>query len=334
MIRIARVASVCVAIWISFSAGLAIADEDEAIPSGAGLTAEYFGDDDFGKRVFARRENQIDMNLGYAAPDDRLPVTGYSVRWSGFLKAKKPGMHEIVAYCDGGVRLVVGGKKLIDRADGKGGARIPVNVELKDKPTPIVVELRATAPGSRCTLSWKMIGEPHEVVVPTEAFATDERGFKRRLPARKSQNGLLVEIFRGQNFEKSAGKTTVDGISTFMGYAIPFSWAPHDDFSIRYTGWIQAPKAGRYKIYAAGDDGCRLWLDGTLIIDQWSTIAFGETTVEFGTEPKRLRFEGHQSWYNAAFVLYWQPPDSQKPIPIPPTSLFLPSAKFPKTRAK
>jgi alpha-D-xyloside xylohydrolase len=87
--------------------------------------------------------------------------------------------------------------------------------------------------------------------------------------------GLAVEYFEGRNFEKSAG-TSVDAKADYTWPGPPLAEPPAglkscDNFSARWTGFITAPDAGDYEIGAEADDGVRLWLDGQLVVDDWST---------------------------------------------------------------
>src|ERR1051326_1512746 len=42
-----------------------------------------------------------------------------------------------------------------------------------------------------------------------------------------------------------------------------------DNFSVRWTGFVVPPYSGTYTFYATSDDGIRVWLNGSLIIDSW-----------------------------------------------------------------
>lgn len=46
-----------------------------------------------------------------------------------------------------------------------------------------------------------------------------------------------------------------------------------NDFSVRWTGDIKAPVDGTYNICANTDDGGRVWIDGTLVVDNYGTHA-------------------------------------------------------------
>jgi hypothetical protein len=48
---------------------------------------------------------------------------------------------------------------------------------------------------------------------------------------------------------------------------------PADNFSARWSGTFDFPTAGTYTFTAAADDGIRVWVDGTILIDQWKNQA-------------------------------------------------------------
>jgi PA14 domain/Bacterial Ig domain len=65
------------------------------------------------------------------------------------------------------------------------------------------------------------------------------------------------------NTSISGGLTTVWGIPD----------VEPDDFSVRWTGQIKAPVDGTYTIQTVSDDGVRVWIDGNMVIDDYSTHA-------------------------------------------------------------
>ena len=46
-----------------------------------------------------------------------------------------------------------------------------------------------------------------------------------------------------------------------------------DDFSVRWTGQVQAPVTGNYTFSTVSDDGVRLWINGVRRIDNWTNHA-------------------------------------------------------------
>lgn len=43
------------------------------------------------------------------------------------------------------------------------------------------------------------------------------------------------------------------------------------NFSVRWTGTLTPDASGPYQLGFTGDDGYRLWLDGKLVVEDWST---------------------------------------------------------------
>ena len=58
-------------------------------------------------------------------------------------------------------------------------------------------------------------------------------------------------------------------IDFFWGAGSPAPNLPADRFSVRWTRSLPL-EAGTYRFYANTDDGVRLWVDDTLVIDQWN----------------------------------------------------------------
>ena len=80
------------------------------------------------------------------------------------------------------------------------------------------------------------------------------------------------------------------------GYGSP-AGLPPNDFSARYTRTITLTAPGRYRFFVLTDDGARLWVDGTLVIDAWRGMAeptIFTTVQDLGAGSHTLRFE----WFN------------------------------------
>lgn len=87
------------------------------------------------------------------------------------------------------------------------------------------------------------------------------------------QPGLAGQYFEGRNFNTPKGRVT-DATIEHAWPAPPLADIPAglnrlDDFSARWSGFIEAPEEGEYEIAVEGDDGTRLYLDGALVIDNW-----------------------------------------------------------------
>ena len=83
--------------------------------------------------------------------------------------------------------------------------------------------------------------------------------------------GLSAELYANKTLNGEPALRRVDE-------RIDFNWkndapapgiGPHD-FSIRWIGHIRPPETGRYSFTLASDDGSRLFVDGTLLVNQWT----------------------------------------------------------------
>ena len=90
-------------------------------------------------------------------------------------------------------------------------------------------------------------------------------------------NGLTARYYRdpgtGTRFATLV-LTRVDSTVNFAwGSAAPASGVTADNFSVRWTGRVQAPVTGTYRFSTVSDDGIRLWVNGQQVINNWTDHA-------------------------------------------------------------
>lgn len=82
--------------------------------------------------------------------------------------------------------------------------------------------------------------------------------------------GLLGEYFNNRELEGKPVLTRVDeNIDFNWDAASPAPGVVADLFSVRWSGSFVAPGSGVYELGVLSDNGCRLYLDGRLVIDSW-----------------------------------------------------------------
>ncbi len=111
------------------------------------------------------------------------------------------------------------------------------------------------------------------------------------------------------------------------GGGSPNAAVTSDNFSVRWTGKVEAPVTGSYTFTARGDDGVRLYLSGTKVVDGWSdhgATDFNYTTnLTAGTKYDiELHFYEHGG--DAECKLQWTYPGQGKQA-IPQGRLYAPS---------
>ena len=80
-----------------------------------GLKAEYFRNDNLDGTPDVRVDKQISLDPVSQPPDPIVSVLPMSVRWTGSLVPKISGVYYLGVKCEGGVRLFVNDKRLINR---------------------------------------------------------------------------------------------------------------------------------------------------------------------------------------------------------------------------
>jgi hypothetical protein len=120
--------------------------------------------------------------------------------------------------------------------------------------------------------------------------------------------GLLTELFQGTHFNRRLHTRIDPQVNWDWGSTAPTPRLPASFFSIRWTGFLKAPRPGRYKLIAYSDDGVRLWLDDQLRIDGWrhQHRTRYEAWVDLSGKPQPLRIEYFQEDGLACIALHWQ----------------------------
>jgi hypothetical protein len=153
--------------------------------------------------------------------------------------------------------------------------------------------------------------------VPTPAVDTRCTAVFRAVVDPAPVSGLRAEYFDSLDFTQLKLER-VDA-------NVDFRWeagAPHpslgaDTFSVRWTGSVVPRYSETYTFYTQSNDGVRLWVDGKLLIDNWtlhSTIENrGTVTLEAG-RAYSLRMEFFDNKGLAIARLHWSSPSQRKQI--------------------
>jgi beta-glucosidase len=138
-------------------------------------------------------------------------------------------------------------------------------------------------------------------VVPTEYLATvSDSG-----PSR----GLLGTYFDNNRLSGAPRITRIDPRIDF-GWTLnsPARGIPFDWYSVRWTGTITIPPSGVRRLGVEGNDGWRLWLGDSLLIDNWRKRSYGAHLADVRLRPgttHEIRLEYFESTGNARVKLVW-----------------------------
>lgn len=84
-----------------------------------------------------------------------------------------------------------------------------------------------------------------------------------------------------------------------------------DNYSVRWTGKLRAPKSGEFNFYTLSNDGVRLSIDGRSVIDNWTPHSEKEITGVIKLQAGKIydfRLEYFQAGGGAVIRLGWKPP--------------------------
>ena len=237
-------------------------EEDSALPaSGIGLSAFYFGNTSLQGQPLLSRNEAVDFDWGYAAPAAGVPADGFSVRWSGVIEAPVSGTYRLQTLSDDGVRVWVDGQLLIDNWTGH-AVRADTSMPLRwlaGQRRAITVEYQELGGLGVARLQWQLPGASGFVSVPIE-----------RLYPAVSGNGLSGAYFGNASLQGSPVLIRSEPVSFAWSGAPDGVAVPADGFSVRWSGLVEVPSTGAYRLQTLSDDGVRVWVDGQLLIDNWT----------------------------------------------------------------
>ncbi|MEN4761058.1 glycoside hydrolase family 3 N-terminal domain-containing protein [Chryseobacterium sp. C39-AII1] len=81
-----------------------------------------------------------------------------------------------------------------------------------------------------------------------------------------------------------------------------------DNYSVRWTGKLEAPNSGKYQLGLRGNDGFRLYLNGKLLIDNWEKLSYSTKTVNVDFikgQKQDIVVEFHENRGEANIELIW-----------------------------
>ncbi len=158
-------------------------------------------------------------------------------------------------------------------------------------------------------------GPPRDGGPPRDAGPGRDAGPPR--DAGPVRDGGVMALFSGEVF----GNTTLAGspIATRSDPFIDFDWGenapqagvPADNFSIRWTATVRAGFSETYTFITESDDGVRLWVDGNLIIDNFTPHGVTRDTATIALNAGQnydVRLEYFDSGFDAVIRLLWASP--------------------------
>ncbi|HVR87435.1 MAG TPA: protein kinase, partial [Planctomycetota bacterium] len=142
--------------------------------------------------------------------------------------------------------------------------------------------------------------------------------------------GLIGEYFLGTAFQSLAMRRVDLTVDFRWGEKSPWLGGPTESYSVRWSGYLQIPKTGKYIFTASADDGVRIFIDDVQLLASWNSKSDTPRTMDMALEEgyHRIVIEYFQLAYTASMVLSWSTSPVQPPMPIAQKSFFHVASDF------
>ena len=255
-----------------------------AADTGSGWTGEYFNNPSLaGTPVFVRLDATIAFNWGAASPMPGIvPPDGFSVRWTG-PQTFDGGTYTFTLTVDDGGRVFVDDALVIDAWRDQVATTYTGNANLKAGQHWVRVEYYDAVDQASVSLSW------------------------RPANAETAPGGWEAEYYNNPNLQPpQAGGRLENSIDYNWGSGSPLAGINPDNFSVRWWGFPNF-EGGTYTFVLGVDDGARVYVDNTLVIDAWTPGAYREVqgTAVITAGVHTVKVEYFELADQARISLYW-----------------------------
>jgi glucose/arabinose dehydrogenase len=268
-------------------------------PGGTGLRAAYYDNQDFTGTTVVRVDPTVNFNWGSGSPAPGIGVDTFSVRWSGQVQARVTGTHTFYTQSDDGVRLWVNGTQIVNNWTDHGSTENSGTISLTaGQRVDVRMDFYENGGSAVARLSWSAPGLAKEVIPQAQLF-----------PA--TQQGLTADYFDTQGLTGLSVARIDPTVNFDWGTGSPDPRIAPDTWSARWTGKVTAKVSGTHTFITGSDDGVRLWVNGVLIVDNWTDHAPTENSGTINLTAGQsyfVRMEFYENGGGAVAKLFWSAP--------------------------
>jgi hypothetical protein len=138
--------------------------------------------------------------------------------------------------------------------------------------------------------------------------------------------GLLGQYFNNKTLSGTPVLERSEVVNFSWSSASPGPGVNTDGFSVRWTGKIEAIVSGNFTFQTTSNDGVRLWINGALVVDNWTNHATITNNSPVITLTKNARYSVTMEYYDntgaAVARLKWKKPGATTFAAVPATRLY------------
>ncbi len=197
-----------------------------------------------GSPVLCRDDANVNFDWGVGSPAGNIPSDHFSARWTRTMNFNS-GRYRFYLRGDDGVRLWVDNNLLIDQWHDQGATEYTAERDLGAGNHNVKVEYYENGGGAVAQLRWEQVNIT-------------------------CANQYRTEYYNNRYLSGTPTFVQCEAwpINHEWGNGGPGNGVGSDNFSARWTARVSIT-TGRYTFIARADDGVRVWVDNTLLIDAW-----------------------------------------------------------------
>ncbi len=290
-------------------------------------SGEYFDNATLTGSAYATRQDEaVNFNWGWGPPAGGMPTNSFSARWSGNFHFDA-GTYRFYAQVDDGVRVYVDGELIINGWRDGGLRLYTANRALAAGDHEIKVEYYDRIQVARVYFWWAKVSAttptptpaatvtPGPSSTPTPGPSPTPTSGPSPTPTPTSTpapgTGWFGQYYNNIDLQEPPFVTRYDPwIGADWGTDSPMPGMPRDFFSIRWTTQVHLEEDD-YLFCAMSDDGARIWVDGTRVLDEWhpnNGVAYcGRQHVKTGNHD--IKVEYYEEGGNALIYVWWRVAD-------------------------
>jgi hypothetical protein len=318
-----------------------------------GLAAELYSGRDFNKLGAKRIDPRVVFEGGLAPAWPAGPSDNYSIRWTGYLLVPEAGIWMFEVYVDDGAVLCLDENRILRDWRSEGYRRLSSAVRLEKGYHKISLEYVQFGGPSWIGLYWRREDGPAVAIGPDHLFhdpGAPAEPFQSRIfpevPSERLWNaidlmkivaadfkglkpGLIAEFFSGRHFQRMILRRVDPHVNWEWKGGAAFQGGPEDEFSSRWTGYLNIPRTGDYCLEVGADDGCALFVDGKRCLDHWRVQAAHRhralCTLEKGLH--RIALEHYEGGGHSGIVFFIREGNGPS-VPVPQEYFFHDPSQF------